>query len=132
MKRIAIYLRVSTSKQDTENQRRELEAVAERSGWQVVKVYETPASAAPRAGTSAPGSRRVVVPVVLSDHIAGRRSFFSCDTDVPAGDLLLDVTRQSAGGSDMPAGRPVPSCFVSGSHRPGPRSTGDKNIRQTL
>src|ERR1700675_2762295 len=40
MKRVAIYLRVSTSKQDTENQRRELEAVAERSGWHVVKVYE--------------------------------------------------------------------------------------------
>src|ERR1700716_1597310 len=40
MKRVAIYLRVSTSKQDTENQRRELEAVAERSGWKVVKVYE--------------------------------------------------------------------------------------------
>ncbi len=29
-----------TSKQDTNNQRRELEAVAERSGWKVVKVYE--------------------------------------------------------------------------------------------
>jgi DNA invertase Pin-like site-specific DNA recombinase len=40
MKRVAIYLRVSTSKQDTENQRRELEAVAERSGWKVVKIYE--------------------------------------------------------------------------------------------
>jgi DNA invertase Pin-like site-specific DNA recombinase len=40
MKRVAIYLRVSTSKQDTDNQRRELEAVAMRSGWQVVKVYE--------------------------------------------------------------------------------------------
>src|SRR5258708_25641409 len=40
MKRSEIYLRVSTSKQDTENQCRELEAVAERSGWQVVKVYE--------------------------------------------------------------------------------------------
>jgi DNA invertase Pin-like site-specific DNA recombinase len=40
MKRVAIYIRVSTSKQDTENQRRELEAVAERSGWKVVKVYE--------------------------------------------------------------------------------------------
>jgi DNA invertase Pin-like site-specific DNA recombinase len=39
-KRVAIYLRVSTSKQDTDNQRRELEAVAERSGWKVVKVYE--------------------------------------------------------------------------------------------
>src|SRR4051812_32017889 len=40
MKRVAIYLRVSTDKQTTDNQRRELEAVAERSGWKVVKVYE--------------------------------------------------------------------------------------------
>src|SRR5437667_10009843 len=40
MKRVAIYLRVSTSKQETSNQRRELEAVAARSGWKVVKVYE--------------------------------------------------------------------------------------------
>src|ERR1700723_3690365 len=39
MKRIAIYLRVSTSKQETSNQRRELEAVAKRSGWETVKVY---------------------------------------------------------------------------------------------
>jgi DNA invertase Pin-like site-specific DNA recombinase len=40
MKRVAIYLRVSTSKQDIDNQRRELEGVAARSGWHVVKVYE--------------------------------------------------------------------------------------------
>ena len=40
MKRVAIYIRVSTSKQDTDNQRREVEAVAKRSGWQVVKVFE--------------------------------------------------------------------------------------------
>jgi DNA invertase Pin-like site-specific DNA recombinase len=40
MKRVAIYIRVSTSKQDTDNQRRELEAMAKRSGWQVVKVFE--------------------------------------------------------------------------------------------
>ncbi len=40
MKRVAIYLRVSTSKQDTDNQRRELEEVAKRSGWEVVKVYQ--------------------------------------------------------------------------------------------
>jgi len=40
MKRVAIYLRVSTDKQTTDNQRRELGAVAERSGWQVVKVFE--------------------------------------------------------------------------------------------
>src|SRR4051794_1368822 len=40
MKRVALYIRVSTSKQETNNQRRELEAVAKRSGWQIVKVYE--------------------------------------------------------------------------------------------
>src|SRR5712671_2266100 len=40
MKRVALYIRVSTSKQDTDNQRRELEAVADRSGWKVVRVFE--------------------------------------------------------------------------------------------
>ena len=40
MKNVAIYLRVSTIRQDTENQRRELEGVAARSGWRIVKVYE--------------------------------------------------------------------------------------------
>src|SRR3984893_10922183 len=40
MKRIAIYLRGSTSKQETSNQRRELEAVAARSGWEIVRVFE--------------------------------------------------------------------------------------------
>ncbi len=39
-KRVAIYLRVSKSKQDTENQLRELSAVAERSDWEIWKVYE--------------------------------------------------------------------------------------------
>jgi DNA invertase Pin-like site-specific DNA recombinase len=39
-KRAAIYLRVSTDEQTTDNQRLALEAVAARRGWQVVKVYE--------------------------------------------------------------------------------------------
>ncbi len=39
MKLVAIYLRVSTAKQDTDNQRQELEAVAARSGWDVVRPY---------------------------------------------------------------------------------------------
>ena len=38
-RRIAIYSRVSTDGQTTANQERELEAVAERAGWQVVQVY---------------------------------------------------------------------------------------------
>lgn len=39
-KRVAIYLRVSTGEQTTENQRRELEAVAARHGWRVVEFFE--------------------------------------------------------------------------------------------
>jgi DNA invertase Pin-like site-specific DNA recombinase len=39
MKRVAVYLRVSKTKSDTENQRRELGAVAARSGWEIVQVY---------------------------------------------------------------------------------------------
>jgi DNA invertase Pin-like site-specific DNA recombinase len=41
MKRVALYLRVSTQNgQTTENQQRELEAVAQRSGWRIVRVFE--------------------------------------------------------------------------------------------
>jgi DNA invertase Pin-like site-specific DNA recombinase len=39
MKRAALYVRVSTDHQSVENQIRELKAVAERRGWQVVEVY---------------------------------------------------------------------------------------------
>ncbi len=39
-KRVAIYLRVSTTEQTTTNQRRELYAVAKRHGWSVVQVFE--------------------------------------------------------------------------------------------
>lgn len=37
--RAAIYLRVSTNDQTTENQRRELEAAASARGWEVAHVY---------------------------------------------------------------------------------------------
>lgn len=39
-KRVALYLRVSTSGQTVENQRRELKAVAVRHGWKVVDTYK--------------------------------------------------------------------------------------------
>jgi DNA invertase Pin-like site-specific DNA recombinase len=40
IKRVALYLRVSTGEQTTANQRRELEEVAGRAGWTIVHVYE--------------------------------------------------------------------------------------------
>ena len=55
MKRVAIYLRVSTSKQDTDNQRRELEAVAKRSGWEVVKVYQNAGISGAKGRDQRPG-----------------------------------------------------------------------------
>jgi DNA invertase Pin-like site-specific DNA recombinase len=39
-KRAAIYLRVSTLEQTTANQEHELRQIAERAGWDVVKVYK--------------------------------------------------------------------------------------------
>jgi DNA invertase Pin-like site-specific DNA recombinase len=38
-RRAAIYLRVSTSDQNTDNQEHELRQIAERAGWEVFKVY---------------------------------------------------------------------------------------------
>jgi DNA invertase Pin-like site-specific DNA recombinase len=40
MKRAVMYLRVSTVDQTTANQERELREIAERAGWEVVKVYK--------------------------------------------------------------------------------------------
>ena len=66
--RVAIYLRVSTGEQTTENQRRELEQVAKRSGWNIVEVYED-------AGISGANGRekRPALDKLLND--ANRREF---------------------------------------------------------
>ena len=40
MKRVGLYLRVSTDGQSTDNQRFALQEVAGRSGWNVVEVFE--------------------------------------------------------------------------------------------
>jgi DNA invertase Pin-like site-specific DNA recombinase len=39
MRRVALYTRVSTDHQTTENQERELRAVVERMGWTIVDIY---------------------------------------------------------------------------------------------
>ena len=46
-KRVAMYLRVSTSGQTVENQRRDLDAVIGRMGWRIVAVYEDAGSVVP-------------------------------------------------------------------------------------
>jgi DNA invertase Pin-like site-specific DNA recombinase len=60
MKRVGIYLRVSTSGQTTENQRRELEAVAARSGWQVIGFYEDAGISGAKGRDKRPGFDRLL------------------------------------------------------------------------
>ncbi len=60
MKRVGIYLRVSTSGQTTENQRRELEAVAGHSGWRVVGVYEDAGISGAKGRDKRPGLDRLL------------------------------------------------------------------------
>ena len=60
MKRAALYVRVSTDTQTTDNQRRELEAVAERHGWVIVDVYEDRAVSGMKGRDQRPGLDRLL------------------------------------------------------------------------
>jgi DNA invertase Pin-like site-specific DNA recombinase len=67
-KRIALYLRVSTSEQTIENQRRELEAVAARHGWNVVAVFKDEGISGTKGRDKRPGFDRLCQGI-------GRRDF---------------------------------------------------------
>jgi DNA invertase Pin-like site-specific DNA recombinase len=55
IRRVGLYLRVSTSEQATENQRRELMAVAERHGWAVVRIFEDAGISGAKSRDGRPG-----------------------------------------------------------------------------
>jgi DNA invertase Pin-like site-specific DNA recombinase len=62
-KRVALYLRVSTSEQTTRNQRRELHAVAERHGWEVVATFEDAGISGAKGRDKRPGFDRLMMAV---------------------------------------------------------------------
>jgi DNA invertase Pin-like site-specific DNA recombinase len=62
-KRVALYLRTSTAEQTTRNQRRELKAVAERSGWEVVGIYEDAGVSGAKGRDQRPGLDTLMVAV---------------------------------------------------------------------
>jgi DNA invertase Pin-like site-specific DNA recombinase len=66
-KRAALYLRVSTGEQTTENQRHALMAAAEQRGWQVVKVHEDKGVSGATGRDKRPG-----LDDLLSDATRGR------------------------------------------------------------
>src|SRR5262249_20439536 len=67
-RRVALYVRVSTDGQTTENQRRELEGIAERHGWNVVEVFQDRGVSGAKSRDERPAMRRLMKGV-------GRRDF---------------------------------------------------------
>ena len=67
-RRVALYVRVSTGKQTTRNQRRELTEAAKRHGWQVVKVFEDAGISGAKGRDQRPGLNSLMEAV-------GRREF---------------------------------------------------------
>src|SRR6478672_6696325 len=59
-KRVGIYLRVSTDGQTTENQRRELRAVAAHSGWEIIGFYEDAGISGAKGRDKRPGFDRLL------------------------------------------------------------------------
>ena len=66
-KRVAIYLRVSTGEQTTENQRRELEEVAARHSWRVVDFFEDAGISGAKGRDKRPGLDRLLKAVARRD-----------------------------------------------------------------
>ena len=59
MRQVALYLRVSTTEQTVDNQRRELEAVAKRHGWRVVATYADEGISGTKGRDKRPGLDRL-------------------------------------------------------------------------
>jgi DNA invertase Pin-like site-specific DNA recombinase len=66
-KRVALYLRVSTSEQTTENQRRELRAVAKRHGWEIAGVFEDAGLSGAKGRDKRPGLDGLMKAVTRKD-----------------------------------------------------------------
>lgn len=66
-KRVALYLRVSTTGQNTVNQSRELRAVAKRQGWNVVEVFEDAGISGAKGRGQRPGLNAMLRGVARKD-----------------------------------------------------------------
>jgi DNA invertase Pin-like site-specific DNA recombinase len=66
-KRVALYVRVSTDGQTVDNQRRELEAVVERHGWQIVETFEDSGVSGAKTRAERPAMRRLMEGIARRD-----------------------------------------------------------------
>src|SRR6478735_4741638 len=66
-KRVALYVRVSTDHQSVRNQDIELQAVAERHGWQVVSVYRDQGISGAKGRDKRPGLEKLLQAVARKE-----------------------------------------------------------------
>jgi DNA invertase Pin-like site-specific DNA recombinase len=66
-KRVALYVRVSTDGQTVDNQRRELEAVAERHGWQIVETFKDQGISGAKTRAERPAMKRMMDGIARRD-----------------------------------------------------------------
>lgn len=66
-KRVALYLRVSTDEQTTRNQRRELEAAAQRHGWAIAATFEDAGISGAKGRKDRPGLDALLKAVTRRD-----------------------------------------------------------------
>ncbi len=66
-KRVALYLRVSTAEQTTENQRRELRNVAKRQNWKIVEIFEDTGISGSKGRAQRPGLNALLRGVTRKD-----------------------------------------------------------------
>ena len=111
-KHVAFYLRVSTGEQMTENQRRELEAVARHRGWEIVAVYEDQGISGAKGRDKRPQFDRM-----LKDAVRGRFDIFAAWAVDRLGrslqDLVVTLGELKAAGVDL-----FPSSAGCGHHEP--------------
>ena len=67
IKRVALYVRVSTDHQTIRNQERELQAVAERHGWQVVAVFKDQGISGAKGRDGRPGLDKLLQAVARKE-----------------------------------------------------------------
>ena len=73
IRRVALYVRVSTDHQTIKNQERELEAVAERHGWSVVAVFKNQGFQRRQGPRRTPGPRQAAASGSAERIRPGRR-----------------------------------------------------------
>lgn len=67
MRHAALYIRVSTDKQTTANQERELREVAKRSGWKIVEVFRDAGISGAKGRDERPGLDKLMKGVARKD-----------------------------------------------------------------